>query len=202
MIKLYYVPMTRAMRPRWLLEEMAVPYELIRLPRAHRGRAESGYQAIHPTLRVPALVDGDVTMYESGAICMYLADRFVEKNMAPALASPGRGAYYQWMAFGISAAEPPVYRAFLHTRILPPEKRIESEVSAAREEFAVAAQVLSAALHDQEYLVENRFTAADVMIGSICAWAGLSGLLGDQPVLGAYVSRLSQRTAFQVAHGD
>ncbi len=202
MIKLYYVPMTRAMRPRWLLEEMSVPYELVRLPRAHRERAEAGYRSIHPALRVPALTDGDVTMYESSAICMYLADRFVEKNMAPALAAPGRGVYYQWVAFALTSAEPPVYRAFLHSRILPPEKRIASEIDAAREEFNVGAQVLSGALHDQEYIVENRFTAADVIVGSICAWAGVSGLLEDQPILSAYVSRLSQRPAFQVAHSD
>ncbi len=194
--------MTRAARPRWLLEEMGVAYELIRLPRAHRDRIEAGYRAIHPTVRVPALVDGDVTMWESAAICMYLADRFVEKNLAPALAAPGRGEYYQWMSFALSTAEPPVYRALLHTRMLSPEQRSAAELKSAREEFSVVAQVLSSVLHDKEFMVENRFTAADVMIGSICAWAGASGLLQDQPVLSAYVKNLSQRPAFQVAHGD
>ena len=194
--------MTRAARPRWLLEEMGVPYDLVRLPRSHRERAQSGYQRIHPAVRVPALVDGDVTMWESSAICMYLADRFVEKNLAPALAAPGRGEYYQWMCYALSSAEPPVYRALIHTRVLAPEQRVESEVKAAREEFSLVGQILSAALHDREFIVENRFTAADVMIGSICAWAQISGLLREQPVLSTYVKNLSQRPAFQIAHGD
>ena len=90
-MKLYYAPHTRASRPRWLLEELGVPYELVRVDVAHQENRQAPYLLINPLGHVPALVDGDMTIIESAAICMYLADKFPEKKMAPAVGSPPRG---------------------------------------------------------------------------------------------------------------
>ena len=75
-MKLYYAPQTRATRPRWLLEELEVPYELIRISLAQGEQKKPEYLKIHPHGLVPALVDGGVTLFESSAICLYLADKF------------------------------------------------------------------------------------------------------------------------------
>src|SRR5216684_3336120 len=87
-MQLYFAPRTRASRPRWLLEELEVPYELVKLDLSKQESRTPAYLALHPFGEVPVLVDGDVTLFESSAICLYLADRFPEKRLAPSLGSP------------------------------------------------------------------------------------------------------------------
>ncbi len=103
-MQLYFAPRTRASRPRWLLEELEVPYELVKLDLSKQESRTPAYVALHPFGEVPVLVDGDVTLFESSAICLYLADRFPEKRLAPSLGSPDRGPYLQWMLFAERAA--------------------------------------------------------------------------------------------------
>jgi glutathione S-transferase len=113
-MKLYFAPRTRAIRARWLLEELGVPYELIKLDLARQENSTPTYLAVHPLGEVPALVDGDVTLLESLAICLYLADRFPEKHLAPLMGSAERGPYYQWMAFAEVSLAPVVMASILH----------------------------------------------------------------------------------------
>jgi glutathione S-transferase len=87
-MKLYYMPTTRAVRPRWLLEEMGIAYELVRVKITMTKQPE--YRELHPHRKVPVLVDGEVTIFESAAICAYLADKHLEMGFAPALDSPER----------------------------------------------------------------------------------------------------------------
>ena len=77
-MKLYFAPRTRATRARWLLEELGVPYELVKLDLARQENTTPAYLAVHPLGEVPALVDGEVTLLESLAICLHLADRYGE----------------------------------------------------------------------------------------------------------------------------
>jgi len=83
MIKLYYAPRTRSTRPRWLLEELGVPYELVRLDLGKGDHKKAEYLAIHPHGVVPALEDDGRVIIESLAICLYVADKFPEKGFAP-----------------------------------------------------------------------------------------------------------------------
>jgi len=93
MLTLYYSPQSRAIRPRWLLEEIGVPYELKRLNLQAGEQKKPGYLKINPNGTVPALVDGDLALFESAAICQYLADKFPEKRLAPPVGTPERGRY-------------------------------------------------------------------------------------------------------------
>lgn len=198
-MKLYHSPQSRSVRPRWLLEELGVPYELVTLDMAKKDQKSAEYMKIHPHGVVPALVDGDIVMFESAAICLYLADKYADKNLAPAVGSPERAAYYQWMVYSIATLEPPVLQVFLHTVMLPEEQRSSEIAQNAREQFKDVARVLTQALRGKEYLVGNQFSAADVMIGSTLAWSHFMGLLNDQHALEAYVKRLSARPAYQAA---
>lgn len=96
-MKLYYIATTRAMRPRWLLEEMELAYELIHVTIAMTQQPE--YRQIHPHGKVPVLVDEDMTIFESAAICAYLADKHPEKGLAPLPGTSARGYYYQWLFY-------------------------------------------------------------------------------------------------------
>src|SRR5438874_13750739 len=110
-MKLYYVPRTRAGRVRWMLEELAVPYEISRLDPALRQQKDPAYLALNPNGTVPTLTDGDVTMYESAAICMYLADKFPDAGLAPPLGSRDRALYYQWIVYAMVTVEPRIINA-------------------------------------------------------------------------------------------
>jgi len=201
-MKLYYCPMTRATRPRWLLEEIGSPYELVRVDLGKGEQKRPEYQKIHPHGRVPALVDGDVTLFESSAICMYLADKFPEKKLAPAPGTPARGLYYQWMVYSLATAEPPVLKVFMNTVRRPEPERNPAEAEAGRTEFREVAALLTRVLDGRPFLLGEQFSAADVMVGSIVGWARGLKLVEDYPTLKDYSRRLVERPAYKRATAD
>ena len=198
-MKLYHRSQSRSVRPRWLLEEIGAPYELVTLDHAKGEDKTPAYLKIHPHGAVPALVDGDLALFESAAICSYLADKFPDKRLAPPVGSTARGLYYQWMHYAMATLEPPVLQVFMNTVMLPEAERSAKAADAGRQQFAEVARVLSSALANKPYLLGEQFSAADVMIGSTLGWGQFMGLLSDQPTLSAYVARLTERPAYQRA---
>jgi glutathione S-transferase len=202
MIKLYYSPQSRSIRPRWLLEEIGAPFDLVRIDLGKQEHKAPTYLQIHPHGVVPALVDGDMALIESGAICCYLADKFPAARLAPAVGTPERGRYYQWMFYTPATLEPPLVQVFVHTMMLPEAKRSAAAVEEGRHQFEGVAEVLTNALSGRPFLLGDQFSAADVMLGSTLVWAQMLALLGDRPVLADYVQRLASRPAFQRASAD
>ena len=199
MLKLFYIPKTRASRVRWMLEEVGAPYELARVDWA-QAKSEWYRRKVHPLGAVPALEDGDTTIIESAAIVLHLADRFPEKGLAPAVGQ--RGVYYQWIIYAMVTLEPLVEEFLAHTSKLPEEKRVPSIVSDCRAEFAAAARWVDDALGSGPFILGDRLSAADVVLGSVLNWAALVGLLADLPATQGYVERLRARPAFQAARKD
>ena len=202
MIKLYHSRQSRSVRPRWLLEEIGAPYELVTLDMQKGEHKTPAYMKVHPHGAVPALVDGDLQLFESAAICAYLADKFPEKRLAPPVGTPARGLYYQWMVYSIATLEPPVIDVFMHAAMLPETERKPAVLEAARKKFGDVATVLEQALGTRPFLLGEQFTAVDVMIGSTLGWAQMLGLLEGKKTLQEYVQRLSERPASQKAQGD
>ena len=202
MIKLYHSRQSRSVRPRWLLEEIGAPYELVTLDMQKGEHKTPAYMKVHPHGAVPALVDGDLQLFESAAICAYLADKFPEKRLAPPIGTPARGLYYQWMVYAIATLEPPVIDVFMQTAMLPEAERSPAVLAAARKKFGDVANVLEQALGTRPFLLGEQFTAVDVMIGSTLGWAQMLGLLEGKKTLQEYVQRLSERPASQKAQGD
>jgi glutathione S-transferase len=196
-LKLYFAPRTRATRPRWMLEELGVPYEIVTVDLAVKENREPGYLRVHPLGQVPALVDGDVTVFESIAICMYLADRCSERGLAPPVSSPLRALYYQWLLFCASTIEPAIGRWSQHGADVT-----EAEREKARARFAEAAEVLSGALATGEHMLGGPFSAVDVIVGSNMNWARRVGLLDGRAVLSGYVDRVLARPAARRVFGD
>jgi glutathione S-transferase len=203
MITLYHSAQSRSIRPRWLLEEIGTPYETVHLSLQAGDQRKPEYLKINPNGAVPALVDGDVKLFESGAICQYLADRFPEKRLAPPVGTPARGYYYQWIHFAMSALEPPLLTIFLHTMMKPEAERIPQLVGPAREQLRAALGVLEHALTGRAFLVGDEISAADVMVASTLAWAQMLGLIdAGTPATAAYLGRCMGRPAFQRATAD
>jgi glutathione S-transferase len=203
MITLYHAPQSRSVRPRWMLEEIGTPYELVRVNLQAGEQKTPDFLRINPNGAVPALVDGEIRLFESAAICEYLADRFPDKRLAPPVGTPARGYYYQWIHFGMSTLEPPLITIFMHTVNRPEPERIPQLVGPAREQLGAALGVLEKALAGKTVLVGDEITTADIVVGSTLAWAQMLGLVGaSQPATAAYLGRLMGRLAFQRAMAD
>jgi len=173
-----------------MLEELGVPYELIAVDLGAKENRQPGYLRVHPLGQVPALVDGDVTVFESIAICMYLADRFPERGLAPPASSPLRAPYYQWLLFCPSTIEPAIGRWSQHSGDV-----VEAEREKARARFGEAADLLTRALATREHMLGDTFSTVDIIVGSNLNWARRAGLLDGLDVLSGYVDRLLARPA-------
>ncbi len=200
-MRLYYVPKTRATRPRWLLEEMGVPYELVRLD-ATRGETRTPeHLARHPLGHVPVLEDGEVRLFESAAICLWLAERHPEKGLLPPPGTPGRAATYQWIAFALTELEPPL-NAISGEKRKPAAEQNPSRVEAAKERFRTAAAALEPVLAARPYLAGADLGVAAVIVAAILAWGRAAGALTGLPACEAYVARLRERPAWRRATAD
>jgi glutathione S-transferase len=131
MLTLYHAAQSRSVRPRWLLEELGVPYEVKRLSLSAGEHKKPEYLKLNPNGQVPTLVDGDLALFESGAICQYLTDKFPEKGFAPPVGTPDRGRYYQWIHYAMSGIEPPAVTIFMHTIMKPEAERLPQLVGPA-----------------------------------------------------------------------
>ncbi len=193
-LTLYYSEGTRAARVAFLLEELGVDWKRVVLDLSRKENKTSDYLAIHPHGWVPALRDDNTTVFETAAICLYLADRFPEKGLAPSPSSPARAAYYQWIIYSVATLEPAIADVFLQTR-LPAERRDADLLDAGHERFRASAEVLTHVL-DQPYLLGEKFSAADVLVGHMLVWADSLGLLAGYDKLTDYASRIRARPAF------
>jgi glutathione S-transferase len=200
-MKLYYVPKTRATRPRWVLEELGIPYDLVRLDPGKGGTRTPEHLERHPLGHVPVLEDRGHFIFESGAICLHLADLFPEKRLLPPIGSVERGHAYQWVLFAMAELEPPLVVLSAEAK-KPDAERNDAVVTTARARFHQAAEVLEAVLRDRKYLVGDAFGVADVMIGATLAWARGMRLIDAMPALDGYLSRLRERPAWMRALAD
>jgi glutathione S-transferase len=192
MPRLYYMPRTRSSRVLWLLAEIGAPYELTKLAPEERKSAE--HLARQPLGRVPALeLDDGTVVFESAAICLQLADLHPDAGLIPPLGSAERALVYQWVLFGMTELEGPLYRW------LSEVAEDSTTPSPARDRFAQAAAALETALDGRDWLLGESFTVADVICASVLGSAHARDLLTQWPGLQAYVERGEARPAFIAA---
>jgi glutathione S-transferase len=187
---LYEFTPTRSARARWTLLELDIPYESI------EGRQNFGSEAlrrVHPLGKMPALIDDGRPLFESAAICNWLADSRPEKRL---IAEPGtwqRALHDQWVAFTLAELEAHLWSTARNTFVYPEEKRIPAIIPQNAGEAKRALGVLDGYLSDREYLVDGRFTVADIFTGYAVNWARRAGLADDVPHVQAYLGRLFAR---------
>ncbi len=200
MLKLYYAPNSRAGRVRWALEEHGLAYELIPVNIDNLTDRKAKLSSVNPLLQVPVLVteEGD-TMTESCAACLFLADRYPERTLAPAPAQ--RSRYYQWCLYVSGTLEPPLVEFFLHTIKLSGKQRDKARADQGLQDLKKGLKVLESHLASRSYLLE-RFTTADILVGSTLGWISFAQALGDFPRLKEYSERLATRAAFKRAMAD
>ncbi len=194
-MKHYFHPMSRAVTTHWMLTELDVPHEQIVVDFLAGENDTPEYRAINPMGKVPALVDGDVIVTETAAICTYLADKFPEKGLAPPLDSPERGSYYRYLFFPGTTLEPMFTATLLGISDYPAQ-------SAGWGDMARCLQTVEALTPQADWALGTRFTAADVVFGGTLDFAVQLGWLeSPSESVAAYVRRLKDRPAYRASHG-
>jgi len=185
----YTNPMSRGRIVRWMLEEVGRPYrtELIAYGTAMKGPE---YLAINPMGKVPALRHGDTVVTECAAICCYLADAFPNAGLAPPPGDRLRAPYYRWLFFAAGPLE-----AATTNQAFGLEVPAERKGMVGYGSLADVISVLEAAVSGHDYLVGDRFTAADAYVGSHIGWGMSFGTIEKRPAFERYFERLSTRPA-------
>lgn len=198
-MKIFHAPNSRSVRIVWLFEELGLPYELERFRLGDAAMRAPDYVKVHPMGRVPALQDGDVTIYESGAIVQYVLARYGGGRLVPDVASREFPAYLQWLHYAEGMLMPQVNVIVVETMFLPPEKRNAENLVRARKLLTRMLAPVDAALAGRDYLA-GEFSGADVMCGHACVVSTKLGAdVSDKPNVAAYVERLLARPALRKA---
>ena len=192
-LTLYTAPMSRGEMIEWLLRELEVPFAVHIVDWAAGDHKTQAYQRIHPLGSIPALVVNGEPMLESLAMCIFLADAFPEKGLAPVPHVPQRQPYLQWLVYGTATLEPVLSPPFIRSLSVADDERPGVATPAEQEAFARVARPLP--LDDgRPFLLGDRLSAADVVVGCELIWARDVGLLRRaEPTLNAYMERLLLR---------
>lgn len=199
MLKLHFAPNSRAGRIVWLLEELDLPYELNRMDFHPKDLKSDEHRARHPLGRVPVLDDGDVSIFESGAIVEYILERHKNGGLKPAVDALEFPDYLQWFHYCEGMVMPPVNTIVVQTILLPPERRDEAALGQAQRLLTRALAPVNEALAGKDYLIGD-FSAADIMLGHSIYMSNRLGCVSEEMInLKAYIGRIEQRPAFQKA---
>jgi glutathione S-transferase len=198
-MKIHHAPNTRSVRAVWLLEELGIPYELEMHKLGDPAMRSPEYRKVHPMGRVPALEDGDVTIFESGAIVEYVLARHGGGRMRPEVDAPEFPAYLQWLHYAEGMIMPPVNIIVVETILLPPERRNDTNVARATKLLGQMLSAVDAHMEGREYLA-GEFSGADIMTGHACTVSRRLGAdVSDKPNVEAYIERCNARPAMQKA---
>ena len=193
MIKLYGVPRSRTARAIWMLEELQIPYENVPVSFIEESRKPE-YMKINPNGHVPALQDGDLTLFESLAINLYLARKY-DKGLWPK-SIEGEAKAYQWSIWAMTELEEPLLTVLLNRAFLPEEQRDAKKADDAAERFKTPLNVLEGQLTG-DHLAGRDFTVADLNVASVLSWVTLVGLdLAAAPKAQAWLGRCTARPGY------
>lgn len=192
MLRLYEFGPSRSIRARWTLQELGVEFESVPVDLFAGECRSEAFLRINPAGKVPVLVDGDLVLIESVAIALYLADKFPEGQLIPTDLT-GRGRVQQWCLFAATEMEQPLWRIAKHRRFYPREKRIPADIPLAEADFITAARVLDDHMRGRDFVADDTFAVADIVVAYTLDWANELNLLDDMPALRAYMERMYER---------
>ena len=187
----YTNPMSRGRIVRWMLEEVGQPYKTEIMDYAGALKSPA-YLAVNPMGKIPAIKHGEVVVTECAAICTYLADAFPEAGLAPA--PQDRGLYYRWLFFAAGPVESAITNKSLGVTVSSEQSRM---VGYGSEEAVVDA--LERAVTANPYIAGDKFSAADVYVGSQIGWGMAFGSIAPRPAFQDYVKKITARPAYAKA---
>ena len=195
-IQLYsFVPFDRGARVRWLAHELGIEIEEHKLDFAGGEHRRDAHLARHPFGLVPAVEIDGVWRWESTAVCQSLAEQNPEAGFTVPMASPERSTYLSWLFFAASTFDSAAFQVFRYAALSPDEaKRKEAQA-----QLLPLLVRLSRHLSDNDYLLGDRMTLPDIILGHAVQLMYLTRILDDLPVLLSYRKRLAARPAAKAA---
>jgi glutathione S-transferase len=198
MLTLYGNPVSRAHRVMWMLKELAVPYTHVPTGFQDGGCRTPEYLRINPNGRVPALVDGDLTLFESLAINLYLAKKF-SGNVKPDPCPSGaveEALATQWSFWVATEVEKPLIFTAANMLLFPPADRRPAEAALGLQRLDRPFAVLEKHFATQDFLISGRFTVADLNVAAVMSLIPLAGIsLAPYPKMAAWLDACLQRDA-------
>jgi len=206
MLKIYglsaYLPglkgLIRDLRVTWTCEEMGIPHERISLNPATQEHKKTEYLKIHPMGKVPAIQDGEFKLFESAAICFYLADK--EKKLIPAAGTNERAIFHQWVFFITSQFEPHLARIFGADHMMEKNSTTAELRKLALDVVEPALDVMDKHLADREFVMGSNFGIADIILAASCRGLWETELFTKRKSLSGYLKRIYERKSFQKAY--
>jgi len=199
MLKVHFVANTRAGRVVWLLEELGLEYEVNIMPFTKEGLKSPEHRARHALGRVPVLEDGDISIFESGAILDYILERHKNGGLKPSADDVNFPYYLQWYHYCEGMVMPPMNQIVVQTLLLPPDRRDETVLNQSKNLLTKSLAPVNENLSGKDYLIGD-FSAADIMLGHSCVMANRFGCVSDEMEhIKQYVERIAERAAFQKA---
>jgi len=204
MYKLYYFPGNANLAPHMLLEEIGAPYELVLVDRDGNEHKSPPYLKLNPTGRIPVLIDGDLVLFETAAICLHLADRHPEAELAPALGTDERAEFYKWLVYLTNTLQAELITYFYPGR-LTGDEAAAAQVKAHAEERISGKGGMLDIIENQlaqsgGWLLGARYSAADPYLMMLARWTrGMAHPARDRSHLGRYLDAMAARPAVQRA---
>jgi len=197
-VKLYHCHETRSMRTLWLLNELGIPFDLETMPFDHKYLRSPEYLGVNPLGRIPAIVDGDLTLYESGAIAEYLVEKYdtPKTKLIRGMGDPERYEWLKWIHFAETVIIP-CQNMVQQYVFVPKEQRSEITVYFEVRRLGKTLDAVESILADRDYLLKSGFSAADCGVGFSIYFASAFVTLDAHPRVKAYLERISARPAFK-----
>lgn len=193
-MKFYFTPKTRSERVKWIIHEMNLEYQTVMVDLKSAQHKQPEYLKINPFGKVPALSDGEVHIGESAAICMYLADKFPDKRLAPPEGTEDRAYYYQWMMFVASSFEVPWDNYVKHSFLLPEEQRNPDEAERALVSMKYLLKPVEEMLTRKTYLLGDNVSVPDFIFATQLMSLP-KDFFKDLPLLSSYLEKMKGRAS-------
>lgn len=205
MIRLHYYPGNASMAPHILLEELGVPFELVRVDRESAAHKSPEYLKLNPNGLIPVLQDGELVLYETAAILLHLADTHPDALLAPGVGTPERAEFYKWLVWMTNTLQAMLIHYFYPERMVNDADTAAAAQVKARAEAHVGRMLQQLddqlAGHGQPWLLGADASAVDLVGFMLCRWTrGFAGRPArSYPHLGPWLQRVLARPAVQRA---
>lgn len=165
MMKIYSFPKSRSTRVTWTAEALGLEYQCIFFNVMNKNKDNPSI-----TMKIPTLVDGDLVLFESSAICIYLSEKYGGNFLSP-IDINEKAVVNQWLAFIINELESPLWTILKHSMFIPESKRVTDIIPITKEEYISSIEVLSSALNRNIFIANNKFSIADIFLFQTTQWA-------------------------------
>lgn len=202
MYQLYYYPGNANLTPHMLLEELGVPYKLVLVDRTKDAHHSAEYLKLNPNGRIPTLIDGELVLFETAAICLHLVDRHPEAGMAPAVGTAERAHFYKWLIYLTNTLQAELITYFY------PERMTDDDAATAQVKVHAEARVgtmldlIEKTLEENggPYLLGKHYTAVDPYLLMLSRWTRMMHKPArNRPHLGRFLNMMVERPAVQRA---